>query len=72
MFIMLDVIKVTIKDQADKKKVSMYRVAKDTGVAYSTLWKLNTGKVNSIDFDVLSKLCEYFNCSTSDIISFQK
>lgn len=67
---MLDVIKVKIKEQAEKKKVTMYRVAKDSGVAHSTLWKLNKGKVNSIDFDVLSKLCKFFNCTPSDILEY--
>ena len=67
---MFDVIKVTIKEQAEKKKVTMYRVAKDSGVAHSTLWKLNKGKVNSIDFDVLSKLCKFFNCKPSDILDY--
>jgi DNA-binding Xre family transcriptional regulator len=69
---MLDVITVKIKEQAEKNKVSLYRVAKDTGVAYSTLWKLNTHRVNSIDFDVLSKLCKFFQCTPADILSYSE
>jgi putative transcriptional regulator len=64
-------ISVTL-DSFLTKDISLYRLAKDTGVAYSTLWKLNTGRVKSIDFEVLSKLCKYLECSPNDLLSYTK
>ncbi len=77
MRMMFDVIKVTLEKALAKKKIggkkiSMYRLAKDTGVAYSTLWKLKTGRVNSIDFDVLAKICDYLECKPNDLLVIEK
>ena len=69
---MLRVIKFTVNEVLKEKKISLYRLAKDTGVAYSTLWKLNTKRVNSIDFDVLEKICNYLECKPNDLLAIEK
>jgi putative transcriptional regulator len=47
---------------------SLYAVQKETGLAYSTLWKLRSGRANSITFDVLDKLCTSLDCQPGDLL----
>lgn len=65
---MFSVIKIKLKELLDKKGVTRYRVAKDTGIAYNTLLKLENNKMKTIDFEVLGKLCNYFNCSPDELL----
>lgn len=53
-----------------KKRIST--VSKDTGVSRTTLTNLYYGKGSAISFDVLSKLCTYFDCSIEDIIDIER
>ena len=39
-----------------------------TGISAATLSNIRTGKNLNISINTLNKLCEYFNCSVSDII----
>ena len=47
----------------------MYRLAKDTDIAYQTLWKLNTGRAQRIGFDILEKICVRLNCTPGDLLT---
>jgi len=49
-----------------KKKIA--DVARDIGVHRNTLTLLYYEKAKRIDFDVLDKLCAYFNCSISELL----
>jgi putative transcriptional regulator len=53
---------------ADNGK-SLYWLAKETGVAYTTLWKLKTGESQGISFDVLDGICRALNCSPGDVLT---
>lgn len=50
----------------------MYRLAKDTDIAYPTLWKLNTGRAQRIGFDILEKICLRLDCSPGDLLSVEQ
>ena len=47
---------------------SFYWLAKETGVSYSTLWRLKTGKAQGINFATLIKICEVLECTPGDIL----
>lgn len=53
-----------------EKPVSLRQLARDTGISTSTLIALTTDKAKGIQFDTLSTLCAYFECSPSDILRF--
>jgi putative transcriptional regulator len=61
-------IKVPLKRLLRERDRSVYSLAKETNVAYTTLWKLETGRSQSISFDVLEKLCTALDCTPNDIL----
>jgi DNA-binding Xre family transcriptional regulator len=69
---MLSVIKIKIRELLEKKGVTRYRAAKDSGVPYNTLLKLENNKMKTIDFSNLEKLCDYFDCSPNDLLAVEK
>jgi putative transcriptional regulator len=62
-------IRVNLDELVKAREITMYRLAKDTGVTYPTLWKLQTGRAQRIGFDVIEKLCVYLECSPGDLLS---
>ena len=50
------------------KLLKITEVAKQTGVSRTTLTELYYRRSKGISFDTLIKLCEYLECSISDII----
>jgi len=51
---------------------SFYWLAKETGVSYSTLWRLKTGKALGINFATLIKICGVLECTPGDILVLKK
>lgn len=62
-------IRVNLTELTQARDISMYRLAKDTGVTYPTLWKLQTGRAQRIGFDVMEKLCVYLECNPGDLLT---
>ncbi len=46
---------------------SLYRLAKETGVSHTTLWRLKKGKALGISFNTLERVCRGPNCQCGDI-----
>ena len=65
-------IKVKLQEILDREERSLNWVAVKTGIAYSTLHKLNSNNTTSISFKTIDKLCELFKCNTIDIIEYTK
>src|SRR5262245_49259335 len=47
---------------------SLYWLAKETGLAYSTHHKFNKAQTKGIDFRVLDGICAALNCQPGDIL----
>jgi putative transcriptional regulator len=47
---------------------SLYWLAKQTGIAYSTIHKLATTATQGISFGVLDKLCDALECTPGDLL----
>jgi len=62
-------MKIILDSTLKKKKISQYKLAKDTGIAASTLNNLCNNKTSSIQFSVLDKICDALDCEVSDIVS---
>lgn len=65
-------MKVILNNILEAKKISQYKLAKDTGIATSTLNNLCNNKTSSIQFSVLDKICDALNCEVSDILLHEK
>ena len=47
-------------------------LSKATGISRTTLTKIYYGKNKAISFDVLAKLCDFFNCDIAHILQYEK
>lgn len=65
-------MKVILNRTLEAKKISQYKLAKDTGIAASTLNNLCNNKTTSIQFSVLDKICDALDCEVSDILVHEK
>lgn len=50
--------------------LSLYRVAKDTGLSWKTVSDLYKGKANNIMSDTLAAVCRFYGCEPADIIAY--
>ncbi len=66
------VVKVKLKELLKDRNKSLYAVAKETGISYNTLHKINKNDVQSMSFDVLEKICLNLNCTPNDLLEFGK
>lgn len=67
-----NVIKVKLKDLLEKQNKSIYQLQQETGITYPTLHKITKGKVESMSFKVLEKLCKTLNCTPNDLLEIEK
>ncbi len=65
-------IRLTLKEYIDSKKISRYQVAKLTGIQYQIIDNYYKNKVVRYDSYVLDKLCTVLHCEISDLIAYEK
>lgn len=65
-------IKLRLKEFLEEKGVSIYRLAKETGVAFQALQKIRDQEVTNIKFDTLDKICFVLECTPSDLITYRR
>ncbi len=65
-------IKCHLSKLMGERKLKIADVARDLDIHRNTITLLYYEKAKRIDFDVLNKLCKYFNCPVSDILEYQK
>lgn len=65
-------MKIVLNNTLKSKNISQYKLAKDTGIAASTLNNLCNNKTSSVQFSVLDKICEALDCNISDILVPEK
>ena len=52
------------------KLLKISKIAQETGISRGTLTSLYYRRSKGINFDTLDKLCNYLNCSISEIIEY--
>jgi putative transcriptional regulator len=67
-----DVINIRLNEMLDKRDVTLYRLSKDTGIAYEALRKIRDGEVTRIYLDTLEKICVYLKCEPGDLLEIKK
>ncbi len=65
-------IKCHLSKLMGERKLKIADVARDLDVHRNTITLLYYEKAKRIDFEVLDKLCKYFDCQVSDIIEYKK
>lgn len=55
-----------------ERLLKISKVARETGISRTTLTNLYYRRTDKISFDVLNKLCKYFNCNVQDIIEYKE
>jgi putative transcriptional regulator len=65
-------IEIAIDRLLTKRDKSFYWLAKQTGVSYSTLWRLKSGKALGINFATLLKICDVLGCGPGDLLVLKK
>lgn len=54
----------------DDKKISKNKLIRDTNTDFKVLKRLSTGDCARVDITVLARLCDYLNCSITDIFEY--
>lgn len=54
-----------------ERKLKTVDVARDIGVHRNTISLLYYEQAKRIDFEVLDKLCKYFDCTVSDLLEYK-
>jgi putative transcriptional regulator len=62
-------IEIHIDELLKNRGRSFYRLAKETGISHTTLWRLKKGKALGINFETLEKMCETLKCQPGDVLS---
>ena len=63
-----DVIDVRLQELLDNREMSLYKLAKETGVAINNLRRIKKREASQISFDVLEKICIALDCQPGDLL----
>nr|WP_242822112.1 helix-turn-helix transcriptional regulator [Ethanoligenens harbinense] len=55
-----------------ERRYNIQDVFEKTGISRSTISDLYHDRITRVDYNTLNKLCELFDCKTSDILVFVK
>ena len=61
---------ILINDVMDQKKISIYKMAKDTDIPYSTLRDVLSGKtdIKNVSFEIGMKIAEYLQLNPQELL----
>lgn len=65
-------IKFRIDEVLRQRGQSMYWLARETGVSYTTLWRLTKNRALGINFATLEKLCVALGCRPGDLMETEE
>lgn len=65
-------IDVRITDLLARRGKTAYWLAKQTGISYTTLWRLSKGNALGINFATLEKICLALECAPGDILGIDR
>ena len=64
-------IKLTLDKALDRRGITRYELAKQTGIHYQVIDNYYKNKVVRYDSYVLDKICNALNCKIGDIIEYR-
>lgn len=60
-----------LSEIAGRKRMKIAEISRLSGVSYSVVQRLYNDKVQSIDFEVLNKLCLILECTPNELLGFE-
>lgn len=60
-----------LRDLLQKKNISINKLMRDTNTDFKVIQRIMNGTCTRIDILVLARLCNYLNCSITDIIEYE-
>lgn len=59
-----------LDDILKERKISINKVIRDTNTDFKVLKRILTGELVRFDIFVIARLCNYLNCTITDIIEY--
>jgi putative transcriptional regulator len=66
------VIKIQLERILKEQDKTLYWLAKQTGISYNALAKINKNDVTRLELDTIEKICDSLNCNIGDLLEVQK
>lgn len=63
-------VKNNLNELLEKKGKSLYWLAKETGISYPTLHKINKNETDGIKFSILELICKALDCKIEQLLEF--
>ena len=67
-----NVIKIKLTEILEKKEKSLYWLAKETGISYNALAKINKNEVSRLELDTIEKICTHLGCEAGELLAIEK
>lgn len=64
-------IQINLRRVAFEHGSNVSKISRKTGISRTTLTALYHQRSQYVSFDVLEKLCRYFNCGVGELIEFK-
>jgi putative transcriptional regulator len=61
------VIEVRIAQLLDERDETFYWLAKETGIGYTSLWRLRHEEAKTISFNYMERICRALECEPGDL-----
>jgi putative transcriptional regulator len=61
-------VKTRIEEVLAERGLSLYWLAKESGVTYAALWNLKEKRTDGITFTLLDAICKALDCQPGDIL----
>jgi putative transcriptional regulator len=61
-------VKTRIEEVLAERGLSLYWLAKESGVTYAALWNLKERRTDGITFTLLDAICKALDCQPGDIL----
>ncbi len=65
-------VKTALQKILKDRKKTMYALAKEENISYSTIHKMATKNIDSIDLNILQKICRNLECTPNDLLAVEK
>lgn len=61
-------IEIRIEQLLDERDKTFYWLAKQTGIGYTSLWRLRHEEAKTISFNYLERICRALECEPGDLL----
>ena len=62
-------LKRKFREVRERRSMTLYQLAKLTGVSWQNLRNIEQGRTNRIEFDLLERVCSVLECQPGDLLS---